>query len=141
MRRIFHLSIPVADLEQASHFYQRFLGATVGRTADDWVDILLWGHQITLQHRPDEVLPRAAQGKRHFGVVLPWTEWQALGAKLESLGTEFLEPPVALHESTPMEQAKLYIQDPSHNVIEIKAYRDFPGVLGTQDPDYGDDAA
>ena len=40
-----------------------------------------------------------------------------------------------------MEQAKLYIQDPSHNVIEIKAYRDFSGVLGTQDPDYGDDAA
>lgn len=141
MRRIFHLSIPVTGLKQASHFYQRFLGATVGRSADDWVDMLLWGHQITLQYRPDEVLPRDAQGKRHFGVVLPWPEWHALRAKLESLGTEFLELPVVLHESTPMEQAKLYIEDPSHNVIEIKAYRDFPGVLGTQDPDYRNDIA
>ena len=76
-----------------------------------------------------------------FGVVLPWREWEALGAKLDSMGVDFLERPVVLHESTPEEQAKLYIQDPSHNVIEIKAYRDFAGVLGTQDANYGDDAA
>ena len=141
MRRIFHLSIPVADLEEASDFYQRCLGAAIGRTADDWIDILLWGHQITLQHRPEEVLPAAAQGKRHFGAVLPWCEWKELSEKLTSRGVDFLEPPVVLHESTPMEQAKLYIQDPSNNIIEIKAYRDFPGVLGTRDADYGNDSA
>jgi len=138
MRRIFHLSIPVADLMEARDFYRKYLGATIGRTGDDWTDILLWGHQITLQHRPNEVLPISEQGKRHFGVVLPWREWEALGAKLDSMGVDFLERPVVLHESTPEEQAKLYIQDPSHNVIEIKAYRDFAGVLGTQDANYGD---
>ena len=133
MRRIFHLSLPVSDLEAARRFYQRYLGATLGRTEDDWIDVLLWGHQITLQHRPDEVLPSAAQGKRHFGAVLPWNEWEALAAHLESLGADFIEPPAVLHASTPEEQAKLYLEDPSHNVIEIKAYRDFPRVLGTGD--------
>ena len=64
----FHLSIPVADLDRAQAFYRDVLGAEVGRRSDDWLDILLWGHQITLQHRPSEVLPRSDQGKRHFGV-------------------------------------------------------------------------
>ena len=140
MRRIFHLSIPVADLGEASDFYQRCLGAAIGRTADDWIDVLLWGHQITLQHRPEDVLPAAAQGKRHFGVVLPWSEWEELSAELTSRGVDFLEPPAVLHESTPMEQAKLYLQDPSNNIIEVKAYRDFSVVLGTRDADYGEDA-
>jgi uncharacterized protein len=140
MRRIFHLSVPVAHLEKACDFYQRYLGATVGRITADWADILLWGHQITLQQRPDEVLPLSEQGKRHFGVVLPWPEWEALGTKLDLFGVEFLAPPEIFFESTPDEQAKLCIEDPSHNVIEIKAYRDFAGVLGSEDTTYNDDA-
>jgi hypothetical protein len=31
-------------------------------------------HQITLQRSPEEVLPLERQGKRHFGVILPWAE-------------------------------------------------------------------
>ena len=31
------------------------------------------------------------------------------------------------------EQAKLYLQDPSHNVIEIKAYRNAATTLGLSD--------
>ena len=50
-RHIFHLSIPVSELAVAKKFYVEALGATVGRENADWLDILLWGHQITLQHR------------------------------------------------------------------------------------------
>lgn len=71
MRYIFHLSIPVLDLDIAREFYEDVLYAEIGRQEQDWLDILLWGHQITLQHRPAEVLPKSGQGKRHFGVVLP----------------------------------------------------------------------
>jgi extradiol dioxygenase family protein len=42
------------------------------------VAFFLWGHQITFRLRPDEVLAPDQQGKRHFGVVLPWAEWEAL---------------------------------------------------------------
>jgi hypothetical protein len=56
-RHIFHLSIPVADLAAAKRFYVDVLEAQVGRENEEWLDILLWGHQITLQRRPDEVLP------------------------------------------------------------------------------------
>jgi extradiol dioxygenase family protein len=88
------------------------------------------GHQITLQHRPSDVLSPSAQGKRHFGVVLPWAEWEDLGNRLRAGAVTFLEPPSATLVGTPHEQGKMYLADPSHNVIEIKAYRNPRAVLG-----------
>ena len=129
-RHIFHLSIPVADLDAAKRFYTQVLGARIGRTTDDWLDVLLWGHQITVQRRPGDVLPPEAQGKRHFGVVLPWVEWEALGARLVAGGSNLLSPPAVTNAGTPQEQGKIYLADPSHNVIEIKAYRNLAATVG-----------
>ena len=129
-RHIFHLSIPVADLRMAEEFYSGVLGAAIGRVTDEWLDVLLWGHQITLQKRPSEVLSPEAQGKRHFGVVLPWPEWERLAERLRNAAVAFLEQPSVTLRGTPQEQAKFYLADPSHNVIEIKAYRDVTAVLG-----------
>ena len=122
-RYIFHLSIPVADLQPAKDFYVGVLGATVGRENPDWLDILVWGHQITLQLRPTEVLPADQQGKRHFGVVLPWDVWESEAVRIRSIGGAFLADPTILHGGTTEEQAKFYLADPSHNIIEVKAYR------------------
>jgi extradiol dioxygenase family protein len=129
-RHIFHLSIPVADLDAAKRFYTEVLGARVGRTTDEWLDVLLWGHQITLQQRPGDVLSPEAQGKRHFGVILPWAEWEALGARLVAGGAKMLAPPAVTKAGTPQEQGKIYLADPSHNVIEIKTYRDLAATIG-----------
>ncbi len=126
----FHLSIVVADLEPAKRFYIGVLGARIGRENDEWVDILLWGHQITLQHKPEEVMPLERQGKRHFGVILPWSDWEDQAQHLRSVGTSFLSQPQVLMEGTPEEHGKFYLEDPSHNVIEVKAYRDVSTVLG-----------
>jgi uncharacterized protein len=131
-RHIFHLSIPVADLASAKKFYIDVLEAKAGREHEDWLDILLWGHQITLQKRPTEVLPLSRQGKRHFGVTLPWPEWERNVQRLRSLGVEFLSPPLVLLKDSPEEQAKFYLADPSNNVIEVKSYRDIVGTLGIE---------
>lgn len=129
-RHIFHLSIPVADLSAAKHFYVEVLQAEVGRETDEWLDILLWGHQITLQKRPDEVLPLQQQGKRHFGVTMPWEEWERNVERIRALGASFLNEPTVLLKGSPQEQAKFYLADPSNNVIEVKTYRDVIGTLG-----------
>jgi extradiol dioxygenase family protein len=129
-RYIFHLSIPVADLASAKRFYVNVLGATVGREKEDWIDVLLWGHQITLQRRPDEVLPLAKQGKRHFGVVLPWAEWEAEAARIEKAGEGVLQESSIEMSGTENEHGKLYLHDPSGNVIELKAYRNVQRTLG-----------
>src|SRR5262245_20580629 len=118
-RQIFHLSIPVSNLDSASNFYIDVLGAKVGRKEDGWLDILLWGHQITLQLRPAEVVPLAEQGKRHFGVTLPWPDWEALAAHVEALNIAFLDPPAILFRGSREEQGKFYLADPSNNVIEV----------------------
>jgi extradiol dioxygenase family protein len=135
-RRVFHLSIPVSDLDSASRFYVQVLGARTGRRTESWLDVLLWGHQITLQLRPEEVMAPDRQGKRHFGVVLPWDAWQALASAIESKGIAFLARPAVLFRATRDEQAKFYLADPSHNVIEIKTYRDPVAVVGNGDDAY-----
>jgi len=128
-RYIFHLSIPVAELGSAKRFYVEVLGARVGREHDDWLDVLLWGHQITLQRRPDEVLPADKQGKRHFGVVLPWAEWERDVKRIEQLGVGLLGSSSIELPGTEDEHGKLYLADPSGNVIELKAYRNVERTL------------
>ena len=129
-RYIFHLSIPVSDLASAKRFYVDVLGAVVGREKEEWLDVLLWGHQITLQRRPDEVLPADKRGKRHFGVVLPWDEWEREAARIDGLGVGVLERPSIKMAGTEDEHGKLYLSDPSGNAIEIKAYRNVERTLG-----------
>ena len=129
-RHIFHLSIPVSDLEVAKRFYVEVLGASIGRENPDWLDVLLWGHQITLQLRPAEVLPPRQQGKRHFGVTLPWREWELAAERVAGSGAEFSAKPQIFQPGFPDEHAKFFLADPSHNVIEIKAYRDVQAALG-----------
>ncbi len=122
-RYLFHLSIPVAELGPARRFYIEVLGATAGRVGPEWLDVILWGHQLTLQHRPAETRPLDQQGKRHFGVVLPWHEWEEEVLRLRNLGVKFLEEPTVMLEGTAEEQAKFHLSDPSNNVIEVKTYR------------------
>lgn len=129
-RFIFHLSIPVADLEAARRFYVEVLGARDGRRTREWLDVLLWGHQLTLQLLPGDVLPRERQGKRHFGVILPWAEWEALAQRVRRSGVGFVGEPRVLLAGSGEEQAKFYLEDPSHNAIEVKAYRDVAGTVG-----------
>ncbi len=42
----FHLAFPVSDLNAARRFYGGLLGCPEGRSADEWVDFDLYGHQI-----------------------------------------------------------------------------------------------
>jgi hypothetical protein len=108
----------------------------VGRREEAWLDILLWGHQITLQLRPSEVAPLESQGKRHFGVILPWREWEALAAQIRAANGSFLECPAVLLRGTPDEQGKFYLADPSNNIIEVKTYRNPSATIGHGDTAY-----
>lgn len=46
------------------------------------------------------------------------------------LGVPFLSEPEVLLTGTSEEQGKFYLQDTSHNVIEVKAYRNLADTLG-----------
>jgi uncharacterized protein len=122
---IFHLSLPVRDLEENLSFYTETLGGVAGRQERAWADVALFGAQLTLQHVPDDVLDPMPRS-RHFGANLSWSDWESLVATLG----DFVEPPHIDHQGTEREQAKAMVRDPSGNLIELKAYRQPEAVLG-----------
>jgi extradiol dioxygenase family protein len=128
VRPIFHLSIPVCDLQEAVDFYADELGADIGRRTEAFADALVFGAQITLQNDPPSVtapMPRT----RHFGATVRWEEWESVASRFAG-STLVMEPPTISHEGEPIEQGKLMIVDPSGNLIEVKAYRHPDRVLG-----------
>lgn len=95
------------------------------------MDILIWGHQITLHGLPNNVLAKDNLGKRHFGVVLPWEEWQ-LADEIKQRGGVFMKQPEVLLAGAHEEQGKYFMEDPSYNIIEIKSYRNFPATFNLE---------
>jgi extradiol dioxygenase family protein len=95
--RPFHLAFPVTSLSKARAFYGDLLGCPEGRSSDEWVDFDLYGHQIVAHLAPQEAGlagTNAVDGDnvpvRHFGVVLPMDEWQALSERLAASGVKFI---------------------------------------------------
>jgi len=131
----FHLALPVDDLEAARRFYVEMLGCGVGRESDRWIDLDFHGHQVTVHLSPGAAGHAATNPVdgdevpvRHFGVVLPWEEWEALAQRLRDGGTRFLIEPHVRFRGEVGEQATLFLTDPSGNGLEFKAFRD-PGRL------------
>jgi extradiol dioxygenase family protein len=135
----FHLAFPVDDLAAARRFYGELLGCPEGRSAEEWIDFDLHGHQIVAHLAPDAVRARASNtvdGEDvpvpHFGIVLPMAEWKALAEQLQSAAIEFVIPPTVRFEGEPGEQATMFFRDPAGNALEFKAMAD-PAKLFARD--------
>jgi len=127
----FHLAFPVSDLEQARDFYTDILGCSLGRESDCWIDFNLYGHQIVAhlsKNKQKKTNNNYVDGDRiplrHFGVVLPWLEWQKLSKKIRKKGIPFLIKPKIRFKDKAGEQATFFIQDPSGNALEFKSFQD-----------------
>ena len=129
-RSIFHLSFPVADLAATVSFYTGCLGAGIGRVHENWADIVFFGHQLTVHGLPDQVAPRASRGVRHFGAILSWEAWHRAKDRAIAHDAEFAAGVSYREVGTPREHAKLLIEDPDGNLIELKAYRDVGSISG-----------
>ncbi len=125
----FHLAIAVHDLAAARRFYVDLLGCGVGREDARWIDFDLFGHQLTVH-----LLPTGGDGGAnpvdgdavpipHFGVVLPWAEWQALAERLRG-AVEFVIEPRIRFAGQVGEQATMFLRDPSGNALEFKSFAD-----------------
>jgi len=126
----FHLAFPVTSLAKAREFYGRFLGCREGRSSDEWVDFDFFGHQIVAHlsdeagHRTTNAVDRHDVPVRHFGVVLPMAEWQALADKLKRAGVKFVIEPYVRFKGEVGEQATMFLLDPCGNALEFKAFKD-----------------
>jgi uncharacterized protein len=142
-RRPFHLAFPVHDLGAARAFYGGLLGCPEGRSSPEWIDFDLYGHQIVAHLAPQECKPASMNSStsavdgdavpvKHFGVVLPMAEWQALADKLTAAGTRFIVAPHVRFKGLAGEQATLFFLDPSGNALEFKAFADLGQLFAQQ---------
>jgi extradiol dioxygenase family protein len=135
----FHLAITVNDLVAAENFYGKVLGCAMGRRADCWIDFNLYGHQLvchlTELHIAQELPGNHVDGKQvpvpHFGVVLDWSEWETLAARLEAKNIRFIIEPTVRFAGQIGEQATMFFADPAGNMLEFKAMRDPDQLFAT----------
>jgi extradiol dioxygenase family protein len=126
----FHLAFPVHDLAAARAFYGEVLGCPEGRSAEDWVDFDLLGHQIVAHLAPAEIAAptNLVDGEdvpvRHFGLILSSGEWREMARRLEAAGARFLIEPQTRFKGQAGEQSTLFVLDPSGNALEFKAFAD-----------------
>jgi uncharacterized protein len=134
----FHLAIPVHSLAAARAFYGGVLGCPEGRSAEQWVDFDLYGHQLVCHVVPGATRAPIEGGNAvdghdvpvpHFGVVLELAEWRALAERLRAAETRFVIEPHVRFAGMPGEQATLFLLDPSGNALEFKAFADIAGQL------------
>lgn len=131
--RPFHIAFPVDDLAAARHFYGTVLGCPEGRSADQWIDFDLFGHQIVAHHKPK---PPAAENLHsnpvdghdvpipHFGVVLAQPDWEALAERVRAAGVKFIIEPYTRFKGEVGEQSTMFFLDPAGNALEFKAFAD-----------------
>lgn len=132
----FHLAIPVHDLALARQFYGQVLACPEGRSAPEWIDFNLFGHQLVCHLSDEPPRPKAANAVDghdvpipHFGVVLEMEQWHQLKEQLINNNVNFVVEPHIRFEGLAGEQATLFFQDPSGNALEFKAFRDIEGEL------------
>lgn len=127
----FHLAIPVDDLPAARHFYGQVLQCREGRTAELWTDYDLYGHQLVIHYKPKaatDLHHNPVDGHDvpvpHFGVVLPWDEWERLAERMRQSGIAFVIEPYIRFAGQTGEQATMFFMDPCGNALEFKAFKD-----------------
>ena len=133
---LFHLAFPVRDIAEARRFYGDLLGCPEGRSSDEWVDFNFYGHQVVAHLAPDETgnaSTNEVDGDnvpvRHFGAILPMSDWEALADKLRAAGTRFVIEPHVRFKGQVGEQATMFFLDPSGNALEFKAFGDISQVF------------
>lgn len=128
----FHLAAPIRDIEETRAFYTTVMGCKVGREAKSWIDLDFFGHQVSFHVKPEGLggpePTNPVDGKevpvRHFGVILPWQDWQDLSKRLIAAKTDFVIDPYIRFKGETGEQATMFFKDPNGHALEFKSFKD-----------------
>lgn len=131
----FHLSLPCRSISLTKHFYVDILGAKTGRSTQAWVDIDLFGNQITFTKAgdfkfdyrsykfEDSVLPAF-----HFGVIVDQATWLEVFKRLQESDYEITNERTFLKDKNG-EHRSFFLVDPNHYTIEFKSFADKKGIF------------
>ncbi len=124
----FHLSLPCLSVTETKKFYADVIGADLGRNTHQWVDVDLFGNQITFTKSgdfkfkyknykfEDTVLPSF-----HFGVIVDSDTWNTLYQKLDKKGIKVSDQKTFLTKKAG-EHSSFFLEDPNGYMMEFKCF-------------------
>ena len=123
------MSLPCTDVKVTKDFYANSIGASIGRTAEHWADIDLFGHQITFIqadkfnfNSPNYVLEGKILPSFHFGVIVDVNTWGELYTKQSKSNLEVVTQTTFLKDKAG-EHLSFFINDPNGYMIEFKSFK------------------
>ncbi len=120
---IFHLSIPVRDIESTKEFYVSGLGCHIGRQSAVAMTLDFHGHQVVAHVTNELEAPQLSIYPRHFGLVChSEEEWNTWLNRAQHNRLEFFREARRRFSGTPLEHLTFFLKDPSHNLLEFKYY-------------------
>tara|TARA_B100000575_G_scaffold284701_1_gene279089 strand:+ start:14022 stop:14507 length:486 start_codon:yes stop_codon:yes gene_type:complete len=135
----FHLAIPVKNLSESKSFYENIMGLKKGRESNEWADYDFFGHQLVIHVDPNhrgEAHHNEVDGKSvpvpHFGVVIPWDEFDNLANMLSENKIKFIIKPYIRFEGLAGEQKTMFFYDNSGNALEFKSFKDINMLFSTK---------
>lgn len=124
---VFHLAIPVHDLDEAQQFYVAMLGCKLARRYPDRITVDFFGDQLVCHLTEAE--PPAPESldlyPRHFGVTFrEAADFQAVYDCAVIRKIPFFRDVSSRFEAMAEEHRTFVLVDPSGNLLEFKHYRD-----------------
>ena len=128
MNKPFHISLPCLDIESTKDFYADKIGANLGRSNNNWLDIDLYGNQITFTKSgrfnfnyqnysfEGKILPSF-----HFGVILDITTWGKLYSKVNAENIEVFDE-ITFLKGKKGEHISFFVKDPNGYMVEFKSF-------------------
>lgn len=95
------------------------LKCKVGRDTGKWIDIIFYGHQLTIHQEREGMVAKSID---HFGSTLEKEEWLKALSFIKEHFIAFEMQPLMKGEDTDNESGKFVIKDPAGNLIEFKYY-------------------
>jgi hypothetical protein len=130
MKNPFHISLPCRSVKQTKEFYKEVIGASLGRSNDNWVDINLYGHQLTFTKagkfnfsNPNYVFEGKILPSFHFGIIMDTNAWKEAYSKLSELDLEVVTEATFLKDKKG-EHSSFFIKDPNEYMLEFKCFRE-----------------
>jgi hypothetical protein len=128
MQAAFHMSLPCHSVRETSSFYTN-IGASLGRKTQNWVDVNLYGHQITFIKsgkfhfsNPNYVFEGKILPSFHFGVILDSDAWNSIYKKLRDQKLDLVTESVFLKDRTGEHQS-FFVKDPNDYMLEFKCFK------------------
>jgi uncharacterized protein len=121
---VFHLAIPVRDLDEAHGFYVEQLGCKLARRYPDRITLDFFGDQLVC-HLSDAWDRSPDLYPRHFGVTFrERDDFDRLLALAHRRCVPFLRDVQTRFEGLVEEHLTFVLRDPSNNLLEFKYYHD-----------------